>query len=372
MRAILPLLCVGALGCGADPAADDTCRRVSARTPQALELGVAHVAGDYHPSPTVPFLAAGANDAAFLGARTLKVYLTPEYRTKYPGDWAQVASLAELAQTPQFRALFEGPFDTFVVTAYSFALGVGDPWRTSDEPGLYAAEADELEVLARHLLVTYAGTHKRFVLQTWEGDWALRAGLAADEPTPPARVQRMTRWLDARQRGVARARAAVSAEGVEVLNALELNLVQGPAAGDVLTQVVPQACADAVSYSAWDALAVRHDAPLDEKLATVRRQLREAVSRVRAALPEGVELSLGEFGFAEAEHPQGHVPALIDATIDTARELGVSRAVYWQLYDNECTAAGCRGLWLVRPDGSWSEAAWAITARLKSPAAARP
>lgn len=368
VRAALSSVWLVILGCGAaDPASEPCVPRVARAAP--LSLGVAHVAGDYHPLPGTPFVEAGARDAALLGARTLKLYLTPDYREKYPGDWPTVASLADLAQTPQLRAIFDGPFDTFVLTTYSFSLGVGDPWRSSDEPGLYAAEADEFEALARHLLQTYAGTGKRFVLQNWEGDWALRAGLAADTTPPPERAARMARWLDARQAGIGRARRAVHAEGVDVVHAIELNLAVAGAGGEVLRDVLPTTCVESVSYSAWDALAVDVGAPVEAQRTQLRAQLRAAVERVRAVVGDEVELALGEIGFAEAEHPAGQVPALLDATVTTAAELGVARAIYWQVYDNECTAAGCRGLWLVRPDGSWSEAAWAMTALLKS---ARP
>jgi hypothetical protein len=130
----------------------------------------------------------------------------------------------------------------------------------------------------------------------------------------------------------------------------------------VLTEVLPGACVEAVSYSAWEALAVDTAKPLDTQAARVSQQLEEAVRRIREAVGSSVDVMLGEVGFAENEHPRGQSAALLQETLDTARRLALSRAIYWQVYDNECTSAGCRGLWLVRADGTASEVAPVLSA----------
>ena len=114
----------------AEPTAQTTvaCRP---RPPSSIGLGVAHVAGTYavrhHENES--FLQAGALRARELGARTLKLFLTPEFRTKYPQPWPDgISSLAQLADSQAFREVFDQPFDTFVLTTYSFAMGSGDPW----------------------------------------------------------------------------------------------------------------------------------------------------------------------------------------------------------------------------------------------------
>jgi hypothetical protein len=361
LLATLTASLVAVTGCEAPP----TEPRCEPRGSAPLRVGVAHVAGDYAPSTDVPFLAAGTRDAARLGARSLKVYLTPEYATKYPkaGGWAPVRSLAELAATPDFRAVFAQPFDTFVVTTYSFSLGVGDPWRTSDDEALYRAEADELEALTRHLLSTWAGSGKRFILQNWEGDWALLGGGPRDQARDPARARRMARWLAARQAGVARAREAVPAVGVSVTHAVEVNLVLDEAGPRVLTDVLPLTCVEAVSYSSWEALAVDTARALPEQQERISARLERAVDRIRGVVGEQVEVYLGEVGFAEREHPAGHVAPLLRATLSTAERLALSNVIYWQIYDNECDASGCRGLWLVRPDGTPGDAAGVLAAR---------
>lgn len=314
---------------------------------RALELGVAHVAGAYRPDDSRPFLQAGADDVRALGARTLKVYLTPDYATKYPQPWPEVHSLDALAATESFRALFAQPFDTFVLTTYSFASGTGDAWRARDDEALLEAEAAELEALTRHLRETYRGTGKRFVLQNWEGDWVLRAG---DERA----ATRMIRWLGARQAGVTRGRRATTSD-VEVEHAIEVNLVLRDEGPSMTREVLPFVCADSLSYSAWEALEVDAATSLQEQRARLGERLSEAIARLRAV--NDAPIALGELGFAENEQPTGATSALLDETLQTARRLELTRAIYWQVYDNECTDAGCRGLWVVRPDGSRSEAA---------------
>lgn len=352
MRTVLALFALISFGCGvADP---QVCERVSANK-QALEVGVAHVAGDYQPpTSTLPFLEAGASDVRRLGLSTIKAYLTPDYRTKYPQtDWPDVKSLVELAQTQQLRAVIDG-FDTVILTTYSFSNGVGDPWRTRDDDTLYENETAEFQALTEHLLRTYAGTGKTFILQNWEGDWALHAETPLDREVDPARIARMRRWLEARQRGVANARALIASHGVEVRHAAEVNLTVTPAASTVVDDVLPGLCVDAVSYSAWDALALDVSKPLADQRATLKATLTRAIARIRAAAGD-VSVYLGEVGFAENEHPAGHAAALLEETVRTSAELQLTHAIYWQVYDNECDGSACRGLWLVRPDGAWSE-----------------
>jgi hypothetical protein len=349
----LSLVCVVVTGCVRPE--DTACLT----QPQGgmFEVGVTHVAGAYQPTPDIPFLTAGAKEVSRLGLRAIKVYLTPEYQKKYPHrDWPKVHSLTELAQTPAFRALFDAPFDTYVLTTYTFANGVGDGWRTRDDDALYESEAAELESLTRHLLATYGHTGKRFVFQTWEGDWAYLGDTDPLTRVPPERAGRMARWLNARQRGINRARRDFPTLVRTVRNVVEVNLVLDDTGSRVLNEVLPQTCVEAVSYSAWEALAVDVAQPLAEQLKRVAERLTQAVQRIRNVVGDA-EVSFGEVGFAEHEHPAGHVAPLLQRTLETAEREKVARVMYWQVYDNECVGLRCRGLWVVRPDASWSEAA---------------
>src|SRR6202000_2016304 len=89
--------------------------------------------------------------------------------------------------------------------------------------------------LSKYLLTTYRGTGKTFVLQHWEGDWALRS-LSKKDYDPdyvpgPTAIQGMIRWLNARQAGIVQARAEVGATDVRVYGAAEANRLEDSMAG---------------------------------------------------------------------------------------------------------------------------------------------
>lgn len=105
------------------------------------------------------------------------------------------------------------------------------------------------------MLRTYAGTGKTFIIQNWGGDWALRGSFDPDTKPTAAATAAMIRWLTARQRGVALARAKFATCGARVFHACEVNLVrqaQVEGAPSVTTDVLPHVSVDLASYSAWD------------------------------------------------------------------------------------------------------------------------
>ena len=333
-------------------------------------VGVAHVAGEYavRRSTSEGFIQAGANRAHELGARTLKLFLTPDFRQKYPQPWpGEIDSLAALADSAPFQEVFALPFDTFVLSTYSFSMGTGDPWRAGPVPTLLAAEERELDALVTLLLSRYAGTGKTFVLQTWEGDWALLGAFDPHQVVPHERAERMAQWLSARHTAIDAARRREARPGVSVFDAIELNRVLDTEQGlRVVTDVLPHSCADAVSYSAWEALDVSA-LPAAQQAAAVEQRLETALTRIEAAAPAGASIFLGEFGLAENENTSELTTTLVERTLEVSRRHGVVGAVYWQMFDNECSAVGCRGLWVMRPDGSLGvagsvlAAGWAVT-----------
>ncbi|MCL4194172.1 MAG: hypothetical protein KJZ87_20715, partial [Thermoguttaceae bacterium] len=142
-------------------------------------VGVTHVSGRYHLTGA-DFLNEGADQILSLGSRVIKVYFTVPPTANpssnaYPFNsrWPQSKTLTELATTPYFRALFDKPFTTFVLTTYA----AGRPehyWRAGVTAEQAADEERQFYELARHFLTAYRGQHKTFVLQHWEGDWAIR------------------------------------------------------------------------------------------------------------------------------------------------------------------------------------------------------
>ena len=328
-------------------------------------LGVTHVGGKYHLS-SKDFLNEGADTLLELGTRVIKVWFTPRPGKEYPFNarWPAVDSLVGLAQTPYFRALFAKPFTTFLLETYApgrddhyFRRGMSDKDR--------AEEREKLRALTRHLLTTYKGSGKTFILQHWEGDWAVRGNYDPDSEPTPTEIRGMIDWLNARQEGVERARQDAGTDGVLVAHAPEVNLVVKAMAGKrtVTNDVLPHTRCDLVSYSAYDV-------PVDDPA-----RFREALDYLaRKAPPSRLfgekNVYVGEFGAPEnvVGGPERQ-RAVIRSATDTALAWGARYVVYWQLYCNEPRRAfegrpvndDLRGFWLVRPDGSrapvWHELA---------------
>jgi hypothetical protein len=329
-------------------------------------LGVAHVAGTYHLTDG-DFLGEGADQVLALGSRVLKLYLFQPARN-YPFNtrWPEAATLAELAQSPPYAAVFRKPFTTYVLTVY--ALGRPEHyWRAGVSESEKADERRQFYELTKHLLAAWRGTGKTFVLQHWEGDWAVRGGFDPKTDPEPKAVQGMIDWLQARQEGVDLARAEVGERGVHVYHAAEVNLVvQSLRDGrpGVANRVLPQVRLDLVSYSAWDA----QDDP---------KTLREALDFIASQAPPSRAFGnrnvyVGEFGKPENEFGPEKVRQTVRGAVRAALDWGCPYVIYWQVYCNEARRRpvrqndDVRGFWLLRPDGTRA-AAWDCLAEFLRP-----
>jgi hypothetical protein len=322
------------------------------------QLGVAHIGGGYSFTEH-DYLNEGVAFAESIGCRCIKVALAldtekPSSRLYSPhSEWPAVDSLADLAATPYFRSVFARDFDTFILVAFRAGRPAGY-WRK----GLSDADEREEEAcfadLTRYLLKSSAGTQKVFVIQNWEGDWAVRGNFDPNaEPTDLA-VASMIRWLAARQRGIDRGRREADVDGPQVLHACEVNLVaramERPTLS-VITHILPHVDVDLVSYSAWD---TKDDLPGFEKALEFIAARRRPPSTGR----HGV--FVGEFGYPEKGSTAERALARTLERLAAARRFGCPYAVYWQVYCNEPLVPAARrpedyrGFWLVRPDGSRS------------------
>ncbi len=317
-------------------------------------LGAAHVAGKYNFTGE-DYLNEGADRLLELGTRVIKVWfrLDPEAYYPFNSDWSPAAAnLVELARKPYYQELFAKPFTTyFLVVA---PVTVTSQFLDGMTPEELAAEREHLRALAAHLLATYAGSGKTFVLQNWEGDHLMRQGLPAGVEPYPNRIQGMRDWWNARQEGVEQARREVAAEGVTVAHAVEVNLVAEAMAGKITAtnDVLPFIRTDLVSYSSWD---LRFD----------RALLVQALDYLAEKAPDSElfgdrNVYLGEFGGVRDQMAAGaDVPAVIQGLTEAALGWGVRWAVYWQVYCNgqvrelrgrRPAVRDLRGFWLVRPD----------------------
>jgi heme-degrading monooxygenase HmoA len=323
------------------------------------ELGITHIAGNYAFTDH-DFLNEGAIACREIGARCIKVALSLEAgrppSTVYPfhSSWPEVSTLAELADTPYFRKLFSRDFDTFIIWVFRPGRS-GSYWRDGFTAEDERAEDDGIAALTRYLLRTYGDTHRTFVLTHWEGDWAIRTGFHPEEKPTARATDGMIRWLRARQRGVARARAEFPKSRAHVYHAAEVNLVANAMERgwpSVTTDVLPHVDVDLVSYSAWDS----SEDP--EKFRKSIAFIRSHKTRTEPFGERGVYI--GEFGVPEAGHAPEEVLRKVRSMIQVAREERCPYAVYWQLYCNEPIRtparanADYRGFWLIRPDGSRS------------------
>ncbi|QNN23961.1 hypothetical protein HED60_17350 [Planctomycetales bacterium ZRK34] len=328
-------------------------------------LGVTHVAGRYHLTND-DFLNEGADQILTLGSRVIKIYLSldptkpPSRYYPFNTDWPNVDTLVELAQTKPYRAVFDKPFTTYILTVYRPGVSA-NYWVYKLTNEQKHAEKQAIYELARHLLTTYRGTGKTFVIQHWEGDWSVRAGLKDKAVDPPAeRFDRMAAWLAARQAGVDQARAQVADTDVRVFCATEVNLVKIGMIDErpcVTNRVLPKVTLDLVSYSSYDT---------QQDPALLRRALDYIAEHAPDREPFGARnVYLGEFGLPENKVTAEKMQRVITGAIDTAMDWGCPYIVYWQVYCNEPIREpvdandDCRGFWLIRPDGSRS-IAWSI------------
>lgn len=317
-------------------------------------IGATHAAGKYS-FTTEDFLNEGADELLRMGTRTIKVWFDLNGRSPYPfnSEWGEPAEdFAELARHPYYQELFAKPFTTFILVTSR---------RAPPPDFLDGMSREEMETesrltydLAVHLLRTYAGTGKTFVIQNWEGDHLLRRGLQPGEDPDRVRLRGMAAWWNARQAGVTQARIEVKARGVTVAHAAEVNLLRDSIEGKVTAtnNVVPLTRSDLYSYSSWD---VEFD----------RAGLTRALDHLAAKAPDSSlygsrNVYLGEYGAAKDHLPEGvDRSAVIRELTDAAVGWGARWVVYWQLYCNEPRHQttgrpgneDMRGFWLVRPDG---------------------
>ncbi|MCL2815754.1 MAG: hypothetical protein FWD23_14245 [Oscillospiraceae bacterium] len=305
-------------------------------------------------------LVDGARMLRSLGSRTIKVYLELYYKNRYAANmnWSdKIESAADLAREECFAELFGMDFHTFVLGAYMWSDNWGNPAtyfakRFPDEAR--EKEYRDIYELTYYLCRTYAGTGKSFILQNWEGDWAVRSShpdyTAADAYATPDALGRMIEWTNTRQDAVMAARRDAGCEGVSVCHALEVNLIQIGIDGHpcVTKDVIPHTYCDFYAYSAYDTLMMTPKA-----FAGALAYLRQMAGSNRTGGKSG--LYIGEAGYPEVIYGAGEVQSRLSPSIDIAREMGYAHYLYWSIYDEP----PAMGYWLLRPDGSrsvmWNE-----------------
>jgi hypothetical protein len=344
----------------------------------ADRIGVFHGGSKYYLTEK-DHMTEGADALQELGTRVIKIWGSPKSYV-YNSSWPQMNTLVEFLQAPYCRRLFERTFTTFVIEA--LPLGYDNIYDAHDSKFFIRETQQQLHDAAAWLLKTYEGTGKTFILQNWEGDWAMGAQMLElcfgldpiMDPTPEA-IERMIDLANARQAGVSRAREEVKAQDVFVYQAIEANLVKRAMEGhpSMANDVFPHTRCDLYSYSAWDT-------PGDKDL------FRQAVLHLKEKAPASETFGsdnvfIGEFGWPENRLTAPELCqkygwprdgggetqcAVIRNVVDVALEFNLPYVLYWGTYCvrlsdevvnkvDRRTAnnnADCRGYWLIRPDGS--------------------
>lgn len=321
-------------------------------------LGVTHAGGTYSLT-NEPYLLEGARQIRSLGLRVIKLYMYPSPAShssnrayRFHSRWPPMKTPVDVAKTPYFRQVFRMPFETVILTVYSG----GRPkhyWLHGITDEQIADETRQFHELARHLMTTYKGSRKTFILSHWEGDWAARGSLDADRDVTPLAMKGMIRWLNARQAGVDLARKELPWTDVHVFHAAEVNRVRDAMDRGrtcVINGVIPHTKVDLVSYSAWD---TQNDSAL------LHRALDFIARHTSDSEAFGAKnVYLGEFGKPENEFTQQVIKRCVSQAFSTAYEWGCPYVVFWQVYCNEAKRPlvqsndDVKGFWLIRPDGT--------------------
>ncbi len=175
----------------------------------------------------------------------------------------------------------------------------------------------------------------------------------------------MVQWLNARQRGVTRAREEVCAQDVFVYHAAEINVVlnaMNNGQPNMVNEVLPFTDLDLVSYSCYESC-------LNPALTGDSEALRRAMQYIKLMMPDSAAFGsdnvyLGEYGIPGNEFTPAQVETVMTNTVTIGLEENSPYIIYWQLYDNELVNQGTplpvtsnsdvRGFWLIKPDGTKS------------------
>lgn len=337
-------------------------------------LGNAEIIGSSHVVPTYFFgtndcLNEGADALLAMGSKNIKIWYsygsgeTPTNAYPWNSTWPTgVTSLVDWLDNTHYTELFDKPFKTFLMNVASYTHWNPYYWKDSITPAQINQEETEFYEFTKALLQKYAGTGKIFILQHHEGDWHTRGHTTASTPAAAGVHERMVKWLNARQRGVTRAREEVCAQDVFVYHAAEINVVvnsMNSGQENMVNEVLPFTELDLVSYSCYDSCLAIGNPQL----------LKDAVDYIKQNMPDSAAFGndnvyLGEYGVPENEYSDGQIDWVMNNTVNTGLEKDCPYIIYWQLYDNEVVTPGTplpvtsnsdvRGFWLIKPDGTKS------------------
>lgn len=330
----------------------------------AQRLGTTHTGGKYFFTKE-PFLIEGAKKIEALGFGIAKFFVGGENHYPYNSNWNMAANSApvDFVRHPYFQEALKQNFSTIILNVTNLKKELED-----DNPNFTKAYK-EIYDLAKYLLTKYKDRKVDFVIKNWEGDWLLRGGflkkedwLAIDAKTKERRMANMIQWFQYRQNAIEKARKEAGNTTCKIYHAVECNKVMEAMKGTagLASDVLPKIKADMVSWSCYDGLS--KPVNLYKGIQYLQKQLQPSDYMQGKTL-----VMLGEIGIPEQIQPD-NITTRWDEFMGVCFALNVPYIVHWELYCNEPvdgdkkrflpprTANELKGFWLIKPDGSDSEA----------------
>ena len=320
--------------------------------------GCAHVAGEYWVTTpgTGSFVLDGFELIKGLGFGAVKYFLSAQYASQDFSleTWtATPTTLTELAQTTQMVTSFsDATIKHYVLNVFGFTTtDHADLWKFPfyTQTDILSKQYTEFYDFTEHLLQTYDGYGKTFVLQNWEGDWALRASTATTgfNNITGRRIDRMIAFYQTRARAIRDAKKDNPTSDVIILHAMEANRVEDSIKQknrpSILNSILPRlrGYLDLVSYSAYDGV---YDLRINgmgawwssesEMITELTRRVALGIDALSAAAD--CPCFIGEWGVEENNKPAQYSTAnIVQAMYDVGETKDVPYHIYWEIWNNE-------------------------------------
>lgn len=344
------------------------------------------------------------------------------YPYNYDWSKETVYSMTDLLYTKPFLSCFHrSDLETFVLVAYEFAtcpwntLAYDGRSVTELEPYLNMVR-NEFAELVDNLMLEFRNEQKIFILSNWEADnsfgsycWdyieALRGTISDAEVNRRQQLalEFFTAYINARQDGIILGRQKFATRGITSSTVVYGNFEVNAATEEVpwtpnrpraYSAIIPNTYCDLYSISDWYSILtetgnnteINWDAETDAYTITMfLDNIWHYVKQNRTFLPTSdpnykpciwnfgtdannpiKNLMITEFGSDETKENQRNFHH-VKTTITEAINWGIYKITYWEIYTNVTnqTPVGdqprvedCQGLWLIRPDGTFSQGFW--------------
>lgn len=309
-----------------------------------------------------------------MGSNLLKMSMSPRYwweNYDIPKN-ENIKSLTDLAKEKNIQQVLNMNFKYYQIWTYEFSQYTPEPaGQKKDENQIQFVNGlsdydsircyHEIYELSAHLLKTYSGTGKVFLLGNWEGDWHLRWDYDRTKPANPKTIEGMTRWFRVRQKAIEDAKSNIPHKNVSLFYYVEVNLSDLAVNGKecLINSILPNINPDYVSFSSYTATNPPKNEVEMESTLTAHLNYIESKMKPKPEI-KGKRLFIGEYGWPEigsySNEPNHRSPELINErakwVMKTALKWGCPYILWWEMYNNELTKDGKnKGFWLINEKG---------------------